>query len=481
MTSGFLPVARTQAADVQAPVSIEAEQAVLGAILVNPDAYALVASILRAEHFSEEIHRRIFHVMSQLLQAGRAITFPSLIAYLGDNDLGAGVSTGRYLANLLSGTATVLLAPEHAKVVRDLATRRSMIAEAKELERRAIDAVVTYAPAQIASDSLDALRVLIEETPHDGSRFGLGEGASALIERLESIRRGDIVPQSFRTGFVDLDRVLGGLHPGTIVLVAARIAMGKTVVMTNIADGVARRNEGIGVLEFSLEIPSQELIARHLAGAAYDVDAPIHWSSILAATKLDDEEVERLVLAQRDFERLPISIQSPPRITAAELVGRVQIEKRSMAAKGIRLGVVLIDYLDKITATDRYVGQRTYEIQEIVTALKSVARSEDVCIVLLAQLNRAAENREDKRPSLADLKSSSFLEQEAHAVIFVYREAYYLLKSTEYRDEEPEAQLRLEEVRNDVDLIIGKNRSGPEATIKLWGDVACSYLASSAS
>ena len=188
--------------------------------------------------------------------------------------------------------------------------------------------------------------------------------------------------------------------------------------------------------------------------------------------------MERVVLAQRALRELPIVVECPPKITAEEIAARIHVEKKAMASKGTTLGVVLVDYLDKITAPDRYAGQRTYEIQEIVTVLKRAALAEDVCLVLLAQLNRGTEGREDKRPSLADLKSSSFIEQEAHAVIFVYREAYYLVKSAAYRDNDPDAHARFDSIRNDVELIIGKNRGGPETTVRLWGDVACSYLVS---
>ena len=478
MTADVIEMKRSPQGGPPGPASIEAEQALLGAVLLNPDAYAHAAVLVKTEQFSEELHRRIFDVMGQLLQAGRPITLVGLIAHLGDQELGGGVTTRRYLATLCAEASSVLLAPEHARIIRDAAVRRTLIEVGGGLIQRATDAAVDCPPDEVAATSMDAIRVVLEGAPRAGTRFGLGAGAAEYIGRIEALRRGEGEPPALMTGFEDLDRKIGGLHPGTIVFVAGRPAMGKTIVMTSIATNVARRNKGVGVLEFSLEIPGDELLARHLASATFHHERPIPFSAIMEGRDLSDEEVQRIVLAQRDLEQLPIVAECPPRITVAEIVGRIQVERRAMAARGLRLGVVLIDYLDKITAPDRYAGQRTYEIQEIITALKSAARSEEVCIVLLAQLNRGTEQRRDQRPMLADLKSSGFIEQEAHAIIFVYREAYYLLTSEEYRDDDPETQQRFLDVEHDVELLIGKNRSGPTTMVKLWGHVGCSYLSS---
>ena len=464
------------------PKSLEAEQGLLGAVLLNSDAYAQAASLAKPEHFSEEIHQRIFDVMGDLLRHGRQITMAGLMAYLGDHEVAEGMTTQRYLARLAASASSVIGAPEHARIIRDTAVRRALIASARKLEEVAHNARVDVAPDDVAAEALESLRSLLAEAPRGRSRFQLGDGMVDLIERMERIRRGEEKQRGLLTGFHDLDRALGGLQPGTLVVIAARVAMGKTVAMTNIADGVARANRDVGVLEFSLEIPADQLQARHLSSAIYDVHRPVTFAAILKGD-LEDWDVERVIGAQRDFSRLPILVECPPKITAEEIAARIHVEKKAMAARGVTLGVVLVDYLDKISASDRYAGQRTYEIQEIVTILKSVALAQDICLVLLAQLNRGTEGREDKRPSLADLKSSSFIEQEAHAVIFVYREAYYLLKSAEYRDQtDAAAHLAAHDkyarIKNDVELIIGKNRGGAEETVHLWGDVSCSYLSS---
>lgn len=467
----------------EAPKSLEAEQALLGAVLMNPDAYAQAASIAKPGHFVEVIHQRIFDVMGNLLRAGRPITIPGLLTYVGDYEIAEGMTTQRYLAKLAASAATIIGAPEHARLIRDTSVRRSLIESARKLEDVAHNARVDVAPDDIAAEALESLRSLLAEAPRGRSRFQLGDGMVDLIERMERIRRGEEKQRGLLTGFHDLDRALGGLQPGTLVVIAARVAMGKTVAMTNIADGVARHNDAVGVLQFSLEIPADQLQARHLAAAVYDQNRPITFGAILKGD-LNDFDFEQVITAQRNFSRLPILVECPPKITAEEIAARIHVEKKAMAAKGVTLGVVLVDYLDKITASDRYAGQRTYEIQEIVTILKSVALAEDVCLVLLAQLNRGTEGREDKRPSLADLKSSSFIEQEAHAVIFVYREAYYLQKSPEFRDQSDAAAYlaahdKFDRIKNEVEFIVGKNRGGAEQTVHLWGDVSCSYLSSS--
>lgn len=464
------------APDRQPPASIEAEQGLLGAILVNGEAFHAVAGIVAPEHFVEEIHRRIFDVAGQLARSERAITFAALMAYLGDHELQPGLSTRAYLARLVSEAVTVLNAPDYAKIVRDTAIRRDLIAASTDLIDNAHDARVDAAPDEVAAGALERIREIIDLAPRQRTRFQMGEGMASLVDRMERIRRGEDRPRGISTGFYDLDRATKGLQPKTIVVIAARVAMGKTVMMTNLAFNVAR--QGVGVLEISLEIPDDELQARHIAQTVYDNRRPITFSEIQEASGLDDVDAERIIEAQRSFLDIPLVAECPSRMTVAEIAARIHVERKRMAARGVKLGVVLIDYLDKIAASDRYRGQRVMEIQDIMDTLKAAARAEDVCIVLLAQVGRGTEGREDKRPGLMDLRSSGAIEHEAHAVLFVYRPAYYILKSKEYRENQPDAVAEFNRVRNDVEIIIGKNRSEPETTVHLWGDVGCSYLTS---
>ena len=460
----------------QPPASVEAEQGLLGAIIINGEAFHAVAGIVAPEHFVEEVHRRIFDVAGQLARSERAITFAALMAYLGDHEVQPGLSTRAYLARLVSEAVTVLNAPDYAKIVRDTAIRRDLIAASADLIDSAHDARVDAAPDEVAAGALERIREIIDRAPRQRTRFQMGEGMAALVERMERIRRGEERSRGIPTGFYDLDRALKGLQPKTIVVVAARVAMGKTVMMTNLAFNVAR--QGVGVLEISLEIPDDELQARHIAQAVYDHRKPLTFSEIQDAKDLDDFDAERVIEAQRAFLDLPLIAECPARMTVAEIAARIHVERKRMAARGVKLGVVLIDYLDKIAATDRYRGQRPMEIQDVMDALKAAARAEDVCIVLLAQVSRGTEGREDKRPGLMDLRSSGAIEHEAHAIVFVYRPSYYITKSAEFREGDAEAHAEFRRTQNDVELIIGKNRGGQETTVKLWGDVGCSYLTS---
>ncbi len=457
------------------PASFEAEQGLLGAILVNPEAFHAVAGVVAVDHFSEDIHRRIFDVAGQLARSERGITPAALLAYLGNHPLGDALDTRGYLARLAAEAVTVINAPDYARLVRDTAIRRDLIAAGTELTESAHDARVDAAPDEVAAGALERIREIIDRAPRNRARFQVGEGMASLVDRMERIRRGEEKPRGVSTGFPDLDRVTKGLQPQTIVVVAARVAMGKTIAMTNLAFNVAK--QGIGVLEMSLEIPADELQARHVAQAIYDRRRPATFSDIQAG-QVDDDTMERVIEAQRAFVDLPLVAECPPTMTVAEIAARIHVERKRMAARGVKLGVVLIDYLDKVAASDRYAGNRTYEIQDVMTVLKGAARAEDVCIVLLAQLNRGTEGREDKRPNLADLKSSGSIEQEAHAVLFVYRPAYYIAKSAEFREGDPDKHAEFKRVENDVEIIVGKNRSGQETTVHLWGDVGCSVLAS---
>ena len=458
------------------PASYEAEAALLGAILTSTEAYHAVASIVAKEHFTEEVHQRIFDVAGQLARNEQKITIAGLLCYLGNHQVAEGTDTRSYLAHLAAEAVTVINAPDYARLVRDTAIRRELIAASNDLTDSAYDARVDAAPYEVAAGAMERIREIIDKSPRAKTRFQMGEGMATLVNRMERIRRGEEKARGISTGFYDLDRATKGLQPKTIVVVAARVAMGKTVMMTNLAYNVAK--QGVGVLEISLEIPDDELQARHVAQAIYDHRRPLTFSEIQEASNLSDEDAERVIHAQRDFLKIPLVAECPARMTVAEIAARIHVERKRMADKGVKLGVVLIDYLDKIAATDRYRGQRPMEIQDVMDALKAAARAEDVCIVLLAQVSRGTEGREDKRPGLMDLRSSGAIEHEAHAIIFVYRPSYYITKSQAFREGEAAALDEFRFTQNDVELIIGKNRGGQETTVKLWGDVGCSYLTS---
>jgi len=473
MTVFSIAAGRAPADPRPMPGSADAEQAFLGAMLVQNDVYAHVAGFLAAEHFSAEINRRVFTIAAEMIGSGRLASPITVRPYLGDHDLGSGTTWPAYLARLTAEAGPPIAARDYAMTIRDLAVRRSMIAAARDLEAQAYDAPVDMRPAEIASGALDRLSVLSED-PSQTKRVAAGASAARLVARAQEIMSGAEVASGVSTGFTDLDDATGGYRPGALWIVAGRPGMGKSIISGTSATKVA--NKGNGVLVFSLELAEEEFAARLLADLAYSARRPIAFSQIMRGS-LDEEELWTVSDAQRRLERMPLTVDYSSRLSAAEIKARIHVEGKRLRAHGKRLGVVFVDYLKFVAASDRYKGNRVYEVGEISAALKAAAKDEGVCIVLLAQLNRALESREDKRPGLSDLRESGDLEADADVVAFIHRDHYYLEKGVKSRSPDDEMTVKLEESRNQADLILGKNRSGPCKTIPLFCNVGCSTMA----
>jgi replicative DNA helicase len=270
-------------------------------------------------------------------------------------------------------------------------------------------------------------------------------------------------------------RCIAVSHPSRLYVTDDHIVTHNTAFLTASVRRIAQA--GHGVLAFSMEVPAEEIHARYLADMAYLARKPLSFGAIMRG-ECDDEDLWRLENAAKRLREMPLVSDVASRLSVAEIAMRVRAEKERMQQRGQRLRVVMIDYLKFIQASDRYRGQRVYEVGEISGGLKQIAKDEGICVVLLAQLNRAVESRDDKRPTLSDLRESGDLEADAHVVAFIYRESYYLEKSAEFRAEKPEALAAALDARNAMELIVGKNRSGPTRTLHLWCDVAASTVSS---
>jgi replicative DNA helicase len=468
------------------PANIEAEQAVLGACLLSREALAAVAGFLEPAHFAEELHRRIFAAMRERLAEGALATLVTLGPLLGDLDLPEGAAAPAYLARLAASAPSIVNAPDYARQIVDLARRRAIM----RVARGALDAAASPAiggPTQaIAADAIDGLNEIVA-AGGERRRRPLCESAGDLLAHAEKIRAGTMVSQAATTGFRDLDTATGGYEAGALWIVAARPGVGKTIFQVTSSLKVARAGarslretgEGFGALAYSLEVPERQVCARYLSDLCYIPRAPIEYGRI-ARGEFSDEEAGRLAAAQKTLSRLPLTLDASSKLTLAEIGAGVRAEKAAMARTETRLAVVFVDYLKFIRASDRYKGQRHYEVGEISGGLKQLAKDEGLCIVLLAQLNRALESREDKRPNLSDLRESGDLEADADVVVFLHREAHRILKSPEFRAGSAEAHARYAAVEREAELIVGKNRAGPERTVKLWCLPSCSTMADAA-
>jgi replicative DNA helicase len=455
------------------PKNIEIEQNVLGALFENNAVFARVGGFLEARHFSEELHQRIYEVASSLIKDGKTVTVASVKTFLPDIDLG-GVSVWKYLVHLYTNAPGVLIAEDYARMIVDLHCRRSLIEAGTAMVDRAYDLPVGTRPGEIAIGAIGAIQAITEGAQEKNSRRDAGASALGLMDHVKRARAGEIARSGVTTGIPEIDRDTGGFMPGTLWVVGARPGMGKTVLSCSGALTAAK--SGAGAILFSLEVPEDQVNARVLSALAYSGRQPIQFGRILRAD-IDDQEEWRLDEAQQRLAALPLVFDVAPRLSITEIALRVKSEKERMAKKGVGLGVVFLDYLKFIKASDRYRGQRVYEVGEISAGLKELAKSEGVCVVLLAQLNRALENRDDKRPMLSDLRESGDLEADADVVAFIHREAYYLQASPEFKAGQGDVLSRFAELENVAEIAIAKNRAGAVRSHEIWCDVSCSKLA----
>jgi replicative DNA helicase len=469
------------------PSNFELEQGFLGALLSDNGIFNAVAGYLKPDDFAEEIHRRIFSVAASMISQGRVASPVTLKTFLGDHDVGGGVTVPQYLAHLIVEAPPTVSGRDYGRAIHDLASRRAIIVASRSAIEQASDAPVDIEPASIASDAIAALQSVTDAIGEHQTRIDPGAAAQTILDRARAILAGEKSNAGVPTGLPDLDMRTGGFRPGELWVLGGRPGQGKTILGTGFARKVAEhgarliadREMGVGALLFSLELPEEQVIARLLADSAYRPRNPITFGQILRG-ELDDEDLYRLDEARADFERLPLAIDVAPGLSVAEIASRVRAEKNRMAKRKIRLAVVVLDYLKFVRATDRYRGMRVYEIGEITGALKQLAKAENICVILLVQANRAVEakDRRDRRPGMADLRDSGDIEADADVVAFIYRESVYLKQAPEFVRGETDALLAYTEAEFKGEIIVAKSRSGPTGTTNIWIDAGASTFAS---
>ena len=455
-----------------APSNIEAEQALLGALLYDNAAYERLSDRLQARHFYEPFHQRLFAALESHIRKGQ-LAEPILLADEFKRDPAFEELGGlRYLADLVDRAPPAANAADYARAIYDLALRRDLIRIGGEItvEAQAHDADIS------ARDQIEAAEQKLYTLAESGtSSTGFIPFADALTGAVQMAaeaysRDGGLAGVS--TGLSDLDKQLGGLHPSDLLILAGRPSMGKTALATNIAFPVARNyawepqpdgsrktvNGGV-VAFFSLEMSAEQLAMRLLA----DVSGVS--SDRLRKGEIDASEFGRVRDGAIEVQEAPLFIDATGGLSIAKLTARARRLKRQHG-----LDLIVVDYLQLVT-TDAggREGNRVQEVSAITGGLKALAKDLGVPVIALSQLSRQVENREDKRPQLSDLRESGSIEQDADVVMFVYREAYYLSRA-EPREGTPEHmtwQEDLEKINNVAEVIIGKQRHGPIGTVKL--------------
>lgn len=462
--------------------NLEAEQALLGAILIQNDAFGAVVQRVSPEDFYVPEHREIFAEIGRLIGEGRVATpvtlkdkFPNI--KLGDEQDSPTVS--QYLARLCAEATTIINAPDYARTVRDLSTIRAIIGIASDLERAPSHLSNSDEALRNAFERIDAIRASIGSAEEE--RASIGAIARALAERMRSDEPG--ADASISTGLADLDRALGGgYRAGRLLVFAGRPGAGKTVLMVSSGRRVARRPStlpqfpnGNGVLIFSLEMPRADIMARFAADELAHTNMPIDYRDILVGN-LDEYQRHRVIEAAQALEPLPIIVDTTVGLSMFEIAARARIVSERWAKQGIKLGLIAIDYLGLIKTGDRYRGNRVHELGETARAAKVLCGQLSTCGMLLAQLNRSVESREDKRPLMQDLRDSGEVEEHADVVGLLYRPAYYDQRDPKVRAQDPEALAIAEARRYRLELGLDKNRLGPTITVPLWCDVAKSSV-----
>ncbi|MEO3433552.1 replicative DNA helicase [Inquilinus sp. CAU 1745] len=447
------------------PANEEAEMALLGAVLINNEALDRVSDFLKPEQFYYPAHGRIFAACLRLREQLRVADPVTLKAYFEqDGDLQS-IGGAQYLADLAGAIVSVQNIDDYAQTIFDLHLRRQLIAIGEETVNDSYKHDLEVSAADQIRNAEEKLYTLANEGDFRKDYEAFGAILDRALESAGQALNRDTSLTGATTGLIDMDRMLGGLQNSDLVILAARPSMGKTALATNMAFNAARAyaetdgKEGAVVAFFSLEMSSEQLAVRILSDEAKIASEKIRKG------EMKRSDFPRLVEAAQTLRRVPIFVDDTAGLTITALRTRAMRLKRQH-----NLGMIVVDYLQLMrpSGTGRS-DNRVQEISEITRGLKMIAKDLNVPVLALSQLSRAVEQREDKRPQLADLRESGSIEQDADVVMFIYREAYYVSKREPNMDtpEHAEWQADMERVHNMAEVIIGKQRHGPTGTVRL--------------
>ena len=455
------------------PHNVAAEKALLGAIFVNERAYERVSEFLRPEHFSIRQHGLIFDACRTLIEKGQLANPVTLARYFEQNEQMAEIGGSAYLADLAGSAVGVINAGEYGRLVHDLHLKRELIDIGEDVVNRAYGSEVDDPATDQIETAEQSLYDLATAGDYDGGFRPFRDAVTKAIDMATVAHKRDGSLSGVTTGLMDFDKMLGGLHPSDLIILAGRPAMGKTALATNMAFNAAYAHnasngeEGASVGFFSLEMSAEQLAARILSEQTQIS------SDKMRKGELSTEEFDRLLPAAQTLHEIPIYIDDTPALTVSALRTRARRLKRQHG-----LGLIVVDYLQLISgsASGRSDG-RVQEVSEITRGLKTLAKELSVPVLALSQLSRQVENREDKRPQLADLRESGSIEQDADVVCFIFREEYYLQreepiqrgdeKNDKFHERLERWQKRMEEKGGVAEILVAKQRHGPTGALYL--------------
>lgn len=423
------------------PHNLEAEQSVLGASFISKNALQRVCEELTEESFYIDAHSKIFETLKELYNAGIAVDITTVTDKLKNKKLLKAVGDVDYLLEIVNSVPTAANIDYYINIVNEKAVLRNLIDTATSIVSEA------YMGDATINETLDDAerKILNVAKNRKTSEFKtMAEALSKAQSDLEKISENGGEITGAPSGFYDLDKVTTGFHENEFIILAARPGMGKTAIVLNIAVNAAEATKK-NVAIFNLEMGAEQLAMRMISSAG-QIDG-----YKLRTGKLEHSDWKRVNEAISQLAETNIKIDDTPGIT----IGEIRAKCRRLAASKEGIGLVIIDYLQLVTASNKYAGNRQQEVAEISRALKTLALELKVPIIACAQLSRAVEGREDKRPLMSDLRESGSIEQDADIVAFLYRDDYY------------NKEARMDDNNSVVEFIIGKNRSGPTKTVEL--------------
>jgi replicative DNA helicase len=456
----------------EAPHNIEAEQALLGAILINNEAMDRVSQFLEPIHFFDPLHGQIFEIAGKMIQTGKQATPITLKTFFDSAEpIDAHMTVPQYLGRLATSATTIINAEDYGRTIYDLAVRRNLIVLGEDMVNSAYDAPIDFPPESQIQEAETRLYQLAEGGKYGQGFMTFGTALTHAIDMANAAYERDGHLSGLASGLNDLDNKMGGLQSSDLIILAGRPSMGKTALVTNIAynvakayrsekqpDGTDKTVDGGRVGFFSLEMSAEQLATRILSEQAEVASEKIRRGMIT------EDEFRKLVSVSQEMSRAPLYIDQTGGISIAQLSARARKLKRQ---KGLDL--LIVDYLQLLSGSSKRGDNRVQEITEITTGLKALAKELAVPIIALSQLSRQVEQREDKRPQLSDLRESGSIEQDADVVMFVFREEYYVerQKPREGTPEFNDWQTQMMAVSGKAEVIIGKQRHGPVGTVQL--------------
>ena len=442
------------------PNNIEAEQSVLGSILLQNEIFDEISTLITSANFYDPLHQKIYAAIESLIYKGM-LANPITLKNHFEKEMDD-INVPEYLIKITKFSSSSRQAIEYSKIIYDMYVRRELI----KISENTIDTAkvndLNISGQKIIENSEKLLFDLAEKGSFSTTLVKFNDAMKLTIEMASNAYKNEEGIVGVPTGLRDIDDRLGGLHQSDLIIIAGRPSMGKTALATNIAFNAAKRlqdeNKKSSIAFFSLEMSSEQLSTRILAEQSRIT------SHNIRRGKISDEEFDKFIETSKTISELPLFIDETPAISIAALSNRARRIKRLHG-----LEMIVVDYIQLMRATINNKDGRVQEISEITQGLKAIAKELSIPVLALSQLSRAVELRDQKKPQLSDLRESGSIEQDADVVMFVYRESYYLEKQ-EPRPatvEHAEWQAKMNEVSNLAEIIIGKQRHGPTGNIML--------------